>query len=113
MKRTTIMIDEELFYDLQQIARRQEQSASGVIREALAAYVAEQRRRVADDNPLLAIAGLGESSEPMDLADGGDETLLRQGSEPMGSWGAAPPGAPRTGLSSRQAEGGAADDGNS
>jgi hypothetical protein len=30
-----------------------------VIREALAAYVAEQRRRAEDDNPLLAIAGLG------------------------------------------------------
>jgi predicted transcriptional regulator len=89
MKRTTIMIDEELLYDLQQIARRQEQPASGVIREALAAYVAEKRKSAADDNPLLAIAGLGESAEPMDLADGGDEALLRQGAEPMRGWGTA------------------------
>jgi predicted transcriptional regulator len=87
MKRTTIMIDEDLFYDLQEIARRREQPASGVIREALAAYVVEQRRRAADDNPLLAIAGLGESAEPMDLADGGDEVLLRQGLEPARGWG--------------------------
>jgi predicted transcriptional regulator len=92
MKRTTIMIDEELLHDLQQIARRQEQSASGVIREALAAYVAEQRRRAADDNPLLAIADLGKSAEPMDLADGGDEALLRQGAEPTWGWGAADDG---------------------
>jgi predicted transcriptional regulator len=82
MKRTTVMIDEGLFHDLQQIARRREQPASGVIRDALAAYVAEERRRAGYDNPLLAIAGLGESAEPMDLADGGDEALLRQGVEP-------------------------------
>jgi len=94
MKRTTIMIDEELLYDLQQIARRQEQPASAVIREALAAYVAEQRSRAENDNPLLAIAGLGESAEPMDLADGGDEALLRQGVESTHGWGAADDGNP-------------------
>jgi len=92
MKRTSIMIDEELLYDLQQIARRQEQPASSVIREALAAYVAEQRRRAADHNPLLAFAGLGESAEPMDLAEGGDERLLRQGADSVHGWDAADDG---------------------
>jgi predicted transcriptional regulator len=92
MKRTTIMIDEELFYDLQQIARRQAQPTSGVIREALAAYVSEQLRRAADDNPLLSIAGLGASVEPMDLADGGDEALLRDAAEPLRGWEAADDG---------------------
>jgi predicted transcriptional regulator len=92
MKRTTIMIDEELFYDLQEIARRQGQPASGVIREALAAYVAEQRRRASDDNPLLAIAALSASVEPMDLADGGDEALLYEGTEAVHGWGAADDG---------------------
>ena len=39
MKRTTIMVDEELLYDLQQIAQRPGESTSIVIREALSSYV--------------------------------------------------------------------------
>ena len=50
MKRTTIMVEEDLLYDLQQIAQRQGESTSSVIREALASYVTGsmnwRRRRI-------------------------------------------------------------------
>lgn len=87
MKRTTIMLEEELLYQLKQIARQQEKPFASVVREALAVYVTEQHQ--AEDwpeNPLLAIAGIGESHEPMDLSNGGDEELLRAGLHPLYGW---------------------------
>ena len=86
MKRTTIMVDEELLYELQQVAQEQEKSTASVIREALALYVAEQRRLNPPENPLLALIGLGSSDEPTDVADGGDEEMLREGIDPTYGW---------------------------
>lgn len=87
MKRTTIMVDEELLYDLQEIARRQGESTSSVIREALASYVVEQRAMAPAENPLLGLIGLGNSAEAINLADGADEALLEQGAHPIYGWG--------------------------
>lgn len=86
MKRTTIMVDEELLYDLQQIAQQQGESTSSVIREALATYVTRQRELAPPPNPLLGLIGLGSSAAAMDLSDGGDEQLLRQGVDPIYGW---------------------------
>ena len=89
MKRTTIMVDEELLYDLQEIARRQGESMSSVIREALATYVVERQAMAPAENRLLGLIGLGSSAEAMDLADGVDEALLEQGVQPIHGWGVA------------------------
>lgn len=86
MKRTTIMIEEELLYDLQQIAKQQDKSASSVIREALALYVVEMQEAVPLENPLLGLAGLGASAAVTDVADGGDEAMLADGSDPVTGW---------------------------
>ena len=86
MKRTTIMVEEELLYEIKQIAQQQQKSASSVIREALAVYVVDQHELAPPENPLLSIVGLGASEEPMDLSDGGDEALLKEGVHPVYGW---------------------------
>ncbi len=86
MKRTTIMVEEDVLYDLQQIAQRQGESTSSVIREALASYVIRQHEMTPPPNPLLGLIGLGSSAAAMDLSDGGDEQLLRQGVDPIYGW---------------------------
>ena len=86
MKRTTIMVEEETLYELQQIAQARKQSTSRVIREALATYIAEVHKESPPDNPLLALVNLGASEEPMHLGDGDDEALLRDGVDPQSGW---------------------------
>ncbi len=86
MKRTTIMVEEELLYDLQAIARKQGDSMSSVIREALATYVVEKQAMAPDENPLLGLIGLGSSAGDMNLADGADEEMLKQGVHPVHGW---------------------------
>lgn len=86
MKRTTIMIEPDVLYDLQQLAQQQNVSTSHLIREALATYVIEQQRKAPVTNPLLALAGLGATEEVTDVADGGDEQMLREGIDPITGW---------------------------
>ena len=86
MKRTTIMVEEELLCELKQLAQRENKSTSSIIREALAVYVTEQHKAAPPENPLLAIIGLGASEEMMDLSDGKDEELLREGLHPIYGW---------------------------
>ena len=86
MKRTTIMVDEKLLYEIRQIAQQKEQSTASVIREALAAYVIEQHTQNPPPNPLLNLIGLGHSAEPTDVADGGDEVMLREAIDPIQGW---------------------------
>lgn len=86
MKRTTIMIDEAMIYELKQIAKQQNKSTAGVIREALALYVTEQYKTAPPDNPLLGIVGLGESDEPTDVRNGKDEAILRDEINPVRGW---------------------------
>ncbi len=86
MKRTTIMIEEEVLYDLKQIAQQQGTSTSNVIREALAAYVVEQHEEMPPENPLLSIIGLGASEEVVDLSNGKDEEILKDGIHPRYGW---------------------------
>ncbi len=86
MKRTTIMVEEELLHEIQQIAQQKEQSASSIIREALTAYVTEQHAQNPPPNPLLDLIGLGHSPEPTDVADGGDEAMLSEAVDPVQGW---------------------------
>lgn len=86
MKRTTIMVDEALLYDLQRIARSQKKTSSAVIREALEAYVTEQHEKSPPANPLLALIGIFDEGEPTDVSNGGDEEILRQGIHPIYGW---------------------------
>ena len=86
MKRTTIMVDEELLYDVQQLAQQQGASTSSVIREALVSYVTRQHELAPPENPLLGLVGLGGSGAVMDLSNGGDEELLMQGVDPVYGW---------------------------
>ena len=89
MKRTTIMVEEDLIYELKQLAKAQNKSTSNVIREALATYVAEQHRLAPPKNPLLGLVGLGASAEPTDVSDGRDEEMLRQNIDPVHGWSTA------------------------
>jgi predicted transcriptional regulator len=93
MKRTTIMIEEELLYQLKQIARQQEKPFASVVREALAVYVTEQQEQNWPENPLLAIAGIGESEEPTDMSNGRDEEILMAEIHPVYGWGRGSDGA--------------------
>ena len=86
MKRTTIMIEPDVLYDLQNLAQQQNVSTSQVIREALATYVVEQQKKNPVANPLLALAGLGETVEETDVADGQDEVMLREGIDAVKGW---------------------------
>ena len=86
MKRTTIMIEEKLLHNIQLIAQQKEQSAASVIREALAAYVTEQHALNPPSNPLLDLIGLGHSPELTNVADGGDEAMLRDAVDPIQGW---------------------------
>ena len=87
MKRTTIMVEEDLLYDLQQIAHGKGEATSAVIREALAVYVARQHEAAPPENPLLGLIGLGSSAEPTDVSDGQDEEILRAAIDPVAGWG--------------------------
>jgi predicted transcriptional regulator len=86
MKRTTIMIERDLLYALQQLAHQQEISTAQMIRETLTIYVTEQQKRLPIANPLLALAGLGASSQETDVSDGQDELMLQEGINPISGW---------------------------
>ena len=86
MKRTTIMIDEEVLYDLKKIAQQKGKSTSSVIREALASYITEQHEETPPENPLLTLAGIGYSEEEIDLSNGKDEEILRNEIHPIYGW---------------------------
>lgn len=86
MKRTTIMVEEDLLYDLKQLAQQQNTSTASLIREALVAYVAGRQREDVFDNPLLRLADLGTIAAPMDIADGRDEEILRAEVHPILGW---------------------------
>jgi metal-responsive CopG/Arc/MetJ family transcriptional regulator len=80
------MVEEDLLYDLQQIAQRQGESTSSVIREALASYVTRQHELAPPENPLLGLIGLGSSAQPTDVSDGKDEDMLRAAVHPVYGW---------------------------
>ena len=71
MKRTTVFLDEALLRRAQTYARRQGKSFAQAVREALAAYVAEERSH---DTRLPSITG-AYSSGRSDIAERHEELL--------------------------------------
>jgi hypothetical protein len=85
MKRTTIMADEGTLLELKAIAQWQGKSTFQVIREALAEYVVTHRADGRYKNPLLALAGLGESSGETDVSERAEEILAAE-IDPIRGW---------------------------
>lgn len=83
------MIEEEVLYDLPRIAPKKEQSMASVLREALAAYITEQRKIAPPRNPLLGLIGIGASAEATDIANGEDERVLGAEVHPIYGWSTA------------------------
>jgi predicted transcriptional regulator len=72
MKRTTIFVPESLERDLQLCARREGKPTAAVVREALAAYVADRQASIALPSFTAAF-----DSGHTDTADRHDELLFR------------------------------------
>ncbi len=71
MIRKQFYVDEDLDYALKVLARRTKRSEADHVRTALRAYVEEQLRHDADNDPLLAMAGIAD--DPDAPADGAAE----------------------------------------
>lgn len=74
MKRTTVFLDETLERDLQAIARQEKRPVASLVREALAAYVANREPAAA---PVLSFVGAGASGRS-DVAERHEELLWRE-----------------------------------
>jgi predicted DNA-binding protein len=74
MKRTTVFLDETLERDLQAIARQEKRPVASLVREALAAYVANREPAAA---PALSFVGAG-ASRRSDIAERHEDLLWRQ-----------------------------------
>lgn len=73
MKRTTVMLDEEIIARLRDIARRRGTTSSWLIREAIGSYVAASG--AAEGSPLVALTGLfswreGDAASDVEAAFG-------------------------------------------
>ncbi len=73
MKRTTVFLDETLERDLQAIARQEKRPVAALVREALAAYVANREPAA---GPALSFVGAGASGRS-DIARRHEDLLWR------------------------------------
>jgi predicted transcriptional regulator len=73
MKRTTIFVPEALERDLQLFARRTGKPAAAIVREALAAYIAEKQPQ----GQLPSFTGSFDSGHTADTAERHDDILFR------------------------------------
>jgi len=87
MQRTTIIADKETMLELQSIARREKRSAASVIREALATFVHNYQARLSQrQNPLLALAALGQNRDgETDISERAEEILATE-INPVSGW---------------------------
>ncbi len=74
MKRTTVFLDETLERDLQAIARQEKRPVASLVREALAAYVANREPAAV---PALSFVGAGASGRS-DIAERHEDLLWRK-----------------------------------
>ena len=91
MKRTTIFVPEALERDLQLYARREQKPTAAIVREALAAYLAQ--RQPAAELPSFAAAF---ESGFTDTADRHDDIVFARLSPHAGAPGRTAPRAPRS-----------------
>ena len=83
MKRTTILADEGLLLEAQQLAAQRGMTFTALVQEALREYLDAHRpeRR-------LSIIGIGSSGEPypLDREGGWDEAILSEAIDPIEGW---------------------------
>ena len=87
MKQRTILAEDDLLRQVEEIARQRGATVDAVVQDALRAYVAAHQpaRRI-------SFAGLGHSgSPPLDVSNGRDEEILASELDPAHGW--APPSA--------------------
>ncbi len=77
MKRTTVMIEEELLIALDEVARKRRITKSQALREAIAAYTG---RRKGKRKKLPLFAGSGSSAHPGSLGKDAEEILKKRSS---------------------------------
>ena len=100
MKRTTIFIDEALERDLRAIAERDIRPVSGLVREALGAYVARRKKEA----PKLGFVAFGRSGH-RDTSEMHEELLWRDSDGVPSRTGAALAGAGKRATSPTVASG--------
>src|SRR5579864_8871545 len=82
MKRTTILADDDLLLEIQQIAARRGTTLTAVVQDALRTYVVAHRQP-----RQISFIGMGDSgSPPLDLRDGRDEAILAAEIDPIFGW---------------------------
>jgi hypothetical protein len=83
MKRTTILADEGLLLEAQQLAARRGVTFTTLVQEALREYLKAHR-----PERQLSIIGIGSSGEPypVDREGGWDEALLSKAIDPIEGW---------------------------
>ncbi len=90
MKRTTVLLDDELFLDAQRTARQRGTTFTALLDEALRTHLHTHRtpRR-------LSFVGLGRTEQPTQaMRDGWDETALHANIDREHGWVARPADAP-------------------
>lgn len=83
MKRITILADEDLLLEAQQLAAERGTSFTAIVQEALRAYLAMHRPR-----RTLSFIAAGRSGQPypVDAESGWEETVLAQSIDPAEGW---------------------------
>ena len=85
MKRTTLFIEEALEAEVKALARRRGTAAAGLVREAIARYVAEETR---EETRVPRFLGAGRSGR-RDVAERHEEILAKEIGRPGAAGGAA------------------------
>ncbi|HHN64922.1 MAG TPA: ribbon-helix-helix domain-containing protein [Nitrospirae bacterium] len=79
MKRTTIFIDEEIYYDIKELAEEDQKAISEILREALVRYLKERKKK-----KKLSIIGIAESGRK-DIAERHEEILWQEAKNRKGN----------------------------
>lgn len=87
MKRTTVVVDDDLLREMQHLAQRRGTTFTAVLQDAMRAYLDTQRL-----STIEALAGVVTSDKPVDYSDGRDEEELAAGVHPIYGLSPVPPG---------------------
>ena len=79
MKRTTIFIDEEIYYDIKELAEEDQKAISEILREALVRYLKERKKK-----KKLSIIGIAESGR-RDIAERHEDILWQEAKNRKGN----------------------------
>ncbi|MDQ2829841.1 MAG: hypothetical protein M3Y74_12425 [Chloroflexota bacterium] len=86
MKRTTVVVDDDLLREMQHLAQRRGTTFTAVLQDAMRAYLDTQRL-----STIEALTGIATLGEPVDYSDGRDEEELRAGVHPIYGLSPVPP----------------------